>query len=82
MEKKKKFKHSWWEHLIFKYKVEKGRTRYLEYSRFRYLPFAIITLLIIVFSPIIIVFILIKGGWFKHVNFDPSQWTVCNEHGD
>ena len=79
MEKKKKFKHSWWEHLIFKYKVEKGRTCYLEYSRFRFLPFIIITLLIIVFSPIIIIWLLIKGGWFKQIDFDPAEWTAYNE---
>lgn len=51
---KKKFKHKWWEYLIFKYKVVEYDNCYCEYERFRNWVIIGIYLLLLLFSPIIV----------------------------
>lgn len=53
MNKKKKIKHKWWEHLLFKYKLEEKDDCYWEYSKGRIWFVLSGALLLIVFSPII-----------------------------
>lgn len=51
---KKKIKHKWWKHLIFKYKVVETDTAYHEYERFRYWVVIVFIILALIFSPIIV----------------------------
>ena len=56
----KKFKHKWWEHLIFKYKVVETEKSYHEYEAFRLWIVIILFILMILFSPIIVSFFAVE----------------------
>lgn len=64
--KNKKFKHKWWKHLIYKYKVVETETEYHKHYRFRHwFPIAL-AILAIILSPLIILGIVIYTFTYEH----------------
>ena len=65
---KKKFKHKWWEHLIFKYKVVECERSYHEYERLRHWFTIVAWIGIVIVSPIIAIFYLSQEAkhWFHY----------------
>ena len=60
---KKRFKHKWWQHFFFKYKVIEHENSFTEYSRLRNWAIISLYLLSIIFSPII-AFVFFKDEFF------------------
>lgn len=59
-----RFKHKWWKHLLFKYKVVECEDHYREYERFRNWFIIIAYLISIIFAPFIIAF----AGFFDFID--------------
>ena len=58
--KTKRFKHKWWQHFFFKYKVIEHENSFTEYSRLRNWAIISLYLLTIIFSPIIVAVVFFK----------------------
>lgn len=84
MNKKKRFKHKWYLHIFFKYKVVEKPNCYEEYTAFRLWFIVVGTLLAIVFSPIIVIVYIIKenlilDGLSYHDKGDYITYTIYDK---